>query len=60
MSLWEGMILRNRYRVIRALGEGGFGAAYLVEDSDMKRQYVVKASMRYDAAHRNQFDTGST
>ena len=56
MNLSEGMVLDKRYRVIRPLGEGGFGAAYLVEDQRLGRQCVAKASMMYDMAHREQFE----
>jgi len=57
MSLAEGTILDNRYRVIRALGEGGFGAAYLVEDQRLGRECVAKASTVHDTAHREQFES---
>ena len=56
MSLAEGLVLDNRYRVIRPLGEGGFGAAYLVEDQRLGRQCVAKASTVHDTAHREQFE----
>lgn len=56
MSLVEGTVLDNRYRVIRSLGEGGMGAAYLVEDQRLWRQCVAKASALYDTAHREQFE----
>ena len=38
------MLINNRYTVIRSLGEGGFGQAYLAEDTQMpsKRQCVIK------------------
>ncbi|MGD1866605.1 MAG: protein kinase [Phormidesmis sp.] len=38
------MLINNRYRVIRPLGEGGFGHAYLAEDTQMpsKRKCVIK------------------
>ena len=38
------MLINGRYKVIRTLGEGGFGHAYLSEDTQMpsKRQCVVK------------------
>jgi len=56
MSLPEGTILDNRYRVIRPLGEGGFGAAYLVEDRRLERRCVAKASTAHDATHHEQFE----
>ncbi|PZO20753.1 MAG: serine/threonine protein kinase [Leptolyngbya foveolarum] len=38
------MLINRRYKVIRTLGEGGFGHAYLTEDTQMPshRQCVVK------------------
>ena len=38
------MLINRRYKVIRTLGEGGFGHAYLSEDTQMpsKRRCVVK------------------
>ncbi len=56
MSLVEGTLLDNRYRVIRSLGEGGMGAAYLVEDQRLVQQRVAKASALYDTAYREQFE----
>lgn len=56
MSLHEGAVLDNRYRVMHPLGEGGFGAAYLVEDQRLGRQCVAKASTTHDTAHRVQFE----
>jgi formylglycine-generating enzyme required for sulfatase activity/predicted Ser/Thr protein kinase len=50
------MILDERYRVIRPLGEGGMGTAYLVEDQRLSRECVVKAATLYDTAHREQFE----
>ncbi|MEM9136494.1 MAG: SH3 domain-containing protein [Cyanobacteria bacterium P01_F01_bin.42] len=37
-------LLANRYRVLRVLGDGGFGTTYLAEDSQMpsRRKCVVK------------------
>ena len=38
------MLINQRYKVIRTLGEGGFGHAYLTEDTQMPsgRRCVVK------------------
>jgi formylglycine-generating enzyme required for sulfatase activity/predicted Ser/Thr protein kinase len=56
VSLSEGDVLDNRYRVLRPLGEGGMGAAYLVEDRRLGRQCVAKASALHDTAFREQFE----
>ena len=56
MSLIEGTVLDNRYRVLRPLGEGGMGTAYLVEDQRLHRQCVAKASALRDTVHRAQFE----
>jgi eukaryotic-like serine/threonine-protein kinase len=41
-----GQILRNRYKIIKHLGSGGFGATYLAEDLNIpitpKPKCVVK------------------
>ncbi|MEO0771179.1 MAG: serine/threonine-protein kinase, partial [Cyanobacteria bacterium J06649_4] len=38
------MLINNRYQVLRTLGEGGFGHAYLAEDTQMpsQRKCVIK------------------
>ena len=38
------MLIKNQYQILNTLGEGGFGTAYLAEDSHMpsRRQCVVK------------------
>lgn len=45
-SIMLGQILRQRYKIIRLLGEGGFGKTYLAEDLDLpvnpKPKCVVK------------------
>ena len=43
MNLQEGTTLQNgQYRIIRPLGQGGFGITYLAEDTLLKRQVVIK------------------
>lgn len=36
------VLLQNRYRLVRLLGEGAFGNVYLALDVDLKRQVAVK------------------
>jgi len=56
MALHEGMKLRNRYEVLRALGEGGMGAAHLVEDDILGRRCVIKEVLAHDTSSQGQFE----
>ncbi len=49
-SLKVGDLLNNKYKVIRAIGEGGMGAVFLAEDQMLKRQVVIKALLSEDDA----------
>ena len=40
-ALRDGIILNNRYRIIKQIGRGGFGRAYLAEDSHRYRELCV-------------------
>ena len=40
-ALKDGVILNNRYRIVRQIGRGGFGRAYLAEDTQRYREYCV-------------------
>ena len=43
MKLQSGTTLRaGRYRIVRSLGQGGFGITYLAEDSEFERKVVIK------------------
>ncbi len=37
----SGLLLGDRYRIIRQLGQGGFGRTYLAEDTNRFREYCV-------------------
>ena len=39
--LRDGIILNNRYRIVRQVGRGGFGRAYLAEDTHRYRELCV-------------------
>lgn len=55
MTLYEGMLLNEQYEVLRPLGEGGMGATYLVEDTQLGRQCVIKEVLSHDTTSREQF-----
>jgi serine/threonine protein kinase len=40
--LQPGTMLREQYRVLRLLGQGGMGAVYLVEHIGLGKQYALK------------------
>jgi serine/threonine-protein kinase len=56
MTLYEGMTLQDRYDVLRPLGEGGMGAAYLVKDGRLGRHCVIKEVLSHDTTSREQFE----
>jgi len=56
MPLIKDETLDNRYRIIRALGEGGMGAAYLVEDQRLARECVAKAATLEGPEFHQQFE----
>jgi len=56
MPLQEGMVLVDRYVVLRALGEGGMGAAHLVEDQRLGRDCVIKEVLTHDTTSGDQFE----
>lgn len=62
VALQPGQVLHSQYRVVRAIGKGGMGAVYLVEDLGAFGRYrVIKEMLQYydltrpeevQAAHR--------
>ncbi|HZQ07908.1 MAG TPA: tetratricopeptide repeat protein [Anaerolineae bacterium] len=61
MPLQAGQIISARYRVIRILGQGGYGAVYLVEDTRLAgRTVALKESFDASADAAQQFQLEAT
>jgi len=55
MDLATGQILRDRYRIVNKLAEGGFGAVYRAWDLNLRAHCAVKANLSTGEAVRDQF-----
>ena len=51
-ALLAGVILNNRYKIIRSMGGGGFSAAYLVYDTELEVNAAVKECFPFHLASR--------
>ncbi|MEW5867823.1 MAG: bifunctional serine/threonine-protein kinase/formylglycine-generating enzyme family protein [Chloroflexota bacterium] len=45
MPLSIGQVLHNRYRVVKLLGQGGFGAVYRAWDTNLERPCAIKENL---------------
>lgn len=55
MTLSQGQVLNNRYRVVRVLGQGGFGAVYRAWDLNLQGPVALKENFGTTAAAERQF-----
>ncbi len=55
MSLTKNTLLKNRYRIVAPIAEGGFGAVYRAEDTTLQRVCAVKENLQLSAAAQAQF-----
>jgi basic membrane protein A and related proteins len=55
MALTTGQILNNRYRIVKILGEGGFGAVYRAWDMVLERPCALKENLQITPDAQRQF-----
>ncbi len=56
MPLIPGQILNNRYRIVKLLGQGGFGAVYRAWDLHLKAPCAVKENLDTTEKAQDQFE----
>jgi formylglycine-generating enzyme required for sulfatase activity/predicted Ser/Thr protein kinase len=56
MPLSSGQILNNRYRIVKLLGQGGFGAVYKAWDMTFELQCAVKENIEVSPEAQRQFE----
>ena len=55
MPLSAGQILNNRYRIVRLLGQGGFGAVYRAWDMNLEKPCALKENLDTSSDAQRQF-----
>jgi peptide/nickel transport system substrate-binding protein len=56
MPLGQGQVLNNRYRIVRLIGQGGFGAVYRAWDTSLKLPVAVKENLDTSQEAQRQFE----
>jgi len=56
MPLQTGQILNNRYRIVKKMAEGGFGAVYRAYDLAIKRPCALKENFETSSQAQKQFE----
>jgi len=60
MALQTGQVLNSRYRIVKLLGQGGFGAVYRAWDSNLNKPCAVKENLDTSPEAQRQFTREAT
>jgi serine/threonine protein kinase len=60
MAFTAGELINNRYRIVKLLGEGGFGAVYRAWDLSLKRPCALKENLDVTPEAQRQFEREAT
>ena len=60
MPITAGETLNNRYRIVKLLGEGGFGAVYRAWDLSLKHPCALKENLEVSPEAQRQFEREAT
>ena len=60
MTLETGSVLNNRYRIVKQLGQGGFGAVYRAWDISLERPCAIKENLGTTDEAQRQFKREAT
>jgi serine/threonine-protein kinase len=55
MTLQPGQVINNRYRVVKSIGQGGFGAVYRAWDISLNQPCALKENLDNSLQAQNQF-----
>jgi hypothetical protein len=60
MPLQTGQVFNNRYRIVKLLGQGGFGAVYRAWDSNLNKPCALKENLDVSPEAQRQFTREAT
>src|SRR5512136_1921134 len=60
MPLQTGQVFNNRYRIVKLLGQGGFGAVYRAWDANLNKPCALKENLDVSPEAQRQFTREAT
>jgi serine/threonine protein kinase len=54
--LAQGHVLNNRYRIVKQIGQGGFGSVYRAWDMNLNRACAIKENTDFTESTQRQFE----